>query len=155
MREHPQGVVTVARGGGTRRRLEPISLRDGRSWLAIGALAVTLAACSAARPGTGVIGSAAPSGSSDVTGRSVVTTGFQFVPAELTVKVGDQVEYRNQDKAAHTVTHGRDGKPGADAAFDDELPRDSAIMITFARAGTFAVTCTIHPTMHQIVTVAP
>jgi plastocyanin len=84
-----------------------------------------------------------------------VTTNFQFVPAQLTVKVDDQVEYRNQDKAAHTVSQGRDGKRDDDAAFDEKLPRDSAITIKFAKAGTFGVTCTIHPTMNQVVTVTP
>ena len=153
MREHPQGVATVARGG-TRRRPEPIPARDRQRWLAIGLLAVSLAACSAAQPGT-VPGGTSLSSSADAGGPSVVTAGFQFVPAELTVHVGDQVEYRNQDKAAHTVTNGRDGKPDANAAFDEKLPRDSTITITFASAGMFAVTCTIHPTMNQVVTVLP
>ena len=154
MREYPQGVATVARGG-TRPRPEPIPARSGRRWLAIGLLAVNLAACSAAQPGTGVPGGTSPSSSSDAGGPSVVTTGFQFVPAELTVHVGDQVEYGNQDKAAHTVTNGGDGKPDANAAFDEKLPRDSTITITFANAGMFGVTCTIHPTMNQVVTVMP
>lgn len=154
MREYSQGVKTLARAG-IRRPPEPIPLRDGHSRLAIGALLVSLAACSAVRPGSGVIGSASPSTTSDVSGPSVVTTGFQFVPSSLTVKVGVGVEYRNQDKAAHTVTHGRDGKRDADATFDEKLARDSAITITFAKAGTFAVTCTIHPTMNQTVTATP
>ena len=154
MREHPQGVETVTQGG-IRRRPEPRPARDRRWWLAVGLLAVNLAACSATQPGTGVPGGASPGSSSDTGGPAVVTTGFQFVPAQLKVKVGAQVQYRNQDKAAHTVTQGRDGKRDADAAFDEKLARDSAITITFAKAGTFAVTCTIHPTMNQVVSVSP
>ena len=79
----------------------------------MGLLAINLGACNAA--GTGGPGSTSPSVSQGTGGQSVVTTNFQFVPAQLTVRVGDQVEYRNQDKAAHTVTQGRDGKPDTHA----------------------------------------
>lgn len=137
MRKHPKDVGTMARGGAWRRP-EPKPAPARPRWLGMGLVAFALAACSA---GTG--------------SRSVVTTDFQFDPTVLTVTVGAQVEYRNQDKAEHTVSQGRDGQLDADAAFDEKLPRDSAITITFATAGTFGVTCTIHPTMNQVVTVTP
>lgn len=140
---------------GTRRRPEPISARDRRSWLAMGLLAINMAACTIAQPATGGPGGTSPSSSSGPGGPSVVTTNFQFVPAQLTVKVGDQVTYRNQDKAAHTVSQGRDGTRDDGAAFDEKLPRDSAITIKFAKAGMYGVTCTIHPTMNQVVIVSP
>ena len=121
----------------------------------MGALAINLAGCRAAQSASGVPVQTTPRSNSNLGARTVVTTGFQFVPQELTVRVGDHVEYRNQDKAAHTVTQGRDGKPDPAAAFDEKLARDTSVTITFAMAGSFAVTCTIHPTMNQEVKVVP
>jgi plastocyanin len=71
--------------------------------------------------------------------------GMQFVPAELTVAVGDTVEWTNVDLVPHTVT-----SPGL---FDSgSLATRQPWRYTVTRAGELAYTCTFHPTMHAKLT---
>jgi plastocyanin len=95
---------------------------------------------------------APPSAADSVT---VEVTGFRFVPASLDVRAGTTVRYINRDRAAHTVTHGRDGEALPDAAFDLFQEKDATVDVEFTGSGVFPVTCTFHPTMNQTVTVAP
>ncbi len=85
----------------------------------------------------------------------VEVAGFKFVPEALTVKAGTTVRYVNRDRAAHTVTHGRDGEPVPNAAFDLEQEKEATVEVDFATTGVFPVTCRFHPTMNQTVTVTP
>ena len=72
----------------------------------------------------------------------VVMKSFQFQPAELTVKAGTTVEWKNDDIVPHTVTADdgtfRSGKiqPGKTWTYKPAKP------------GTFSYTCTPHPNMH-------
>ena len=67
---------------------------------------------------------------------------FAFSPATLKVKVGQQVTWTNQQPGVtHTVT--ADG-----GTFDHPMPSGATFSFTFARAGTFAYHCKIHPSMH-------
>ncbi len=86
---------------------------------------------------------------------TVDVAGFRFVPASLEVSRGTIVRYVNRDRAAHTVTHGRDGRPLANAAFDFLQEKDASVEVEFTETGVFPVTCKFHPTMNQTVTVAP
>lgn len=71
----------------------------------------------------------------------VVMAGVQFAPQELTVKVGDSVEWLNQDPFPHTVT--ATGKQ-----FDSrEIAAGRSWKYTATKAGVFAYACTLHPTM--------
>jgi plastocyanin len=71
--------------------------------------------------------------------------GMQFVPAEVTVAVGDTVEWTNVDLVPHTVT-----SPGL---FDSQsLSTRQQWRYTVTQAGELAYTCTFHPTMRAKLT---
>ena len=76
---------------------------------------------------------------------------FAFAPAALTVKAGTTVTWTNQDADAHTVTSKDGGGPLASAA----LNTGQTYSYTFAKPGTYAYLCTIHPFMTATVTVTP
>jgi plastocyanin len=73
-------------------------------------------------------------------GTAVAIHNFAFSPATLNVKVGQQVTWTNQQDVAHTVT--ADG-----GAFDHPMPSGATFSFAFAKAGSFAYHCTIHPFM--------
>ena len=83
---------------------------------------------------------------------TVVISGSSFGD-DITVPAGTTVTFQNDDSAAHTVTNGTDGTPTDGAAFDEEVAGGESVEITFDEAGTFDVTCRIHPTMQMTVTV--
>jgi plastocyanin len=70
----------------------------------------------------------------------VAIDNFAFSPATLNVKMGQQVTWTNQQDVAHTVT--ADG-----GAFDHSMPSGATFSFAFAKAGTFAYHCMIHPFM--------
>jgi plastocyanin len=75
----------------------------------------------------------------------------RFTPANMTVKVGQSIEWDWQDASvAHTVTS------------DDSTSFDSCLqnkgykfVVTFNQAGKFPYHCTIHPLMIGTITVTP
>jgi plastocyanin len=72
---------------------------------------------------------------------------FAFSPSTVTVKTGDTVHFVNDDSVPHTVT-------SSDKSFDSgNMNQGSAWNYTFAKAGTYAYTCTFHPYMKGTVTV--
>jgi len=136
---------------------------------AAGALA---AGCGSNNSGTGGYGggaspatTAAPSGTSSGGGRAyggptssaagitasgtaVTIDNFAFSPATLKVKVGQKVSWTNtQQGVAHTVT--ADG-----GTFDHPMPSGATFSFAFAKTGTFAYHCTIHPSMHATIVVS-
>jgi len=66
---------------------------------------------------------------------------FRFVPAQLSIRRGDTVEWRNADFAPHTAT-GKNG--GWDTG---KLGRKEAAAITFDEPGHHAYYCVYHPHM--------
>jgi plastocyanin len=84
---------------------------------------------------------------------SVTLADFAFEPAELTVSVGTEVTFENEDSAPHTATHGTDGQAADDAEFDVDVPAGESGSYTFEEAGTYEVTCRIHPAMAMTITV--
>lgn len=75
------------------------------------------------------------------TTHEVAIEGFAFSPAELTVAVGDTVNFTNADGAPHTAT-------ALDGSFDTgRLNRGDAGSITIETAGTFSYKCNFHPNM--------
>jgi plastocyanin len=84
---------------------------------------------------------------------TVTLSDFAFDPTEITVSVGDTVAFVNEDDAGHTITNGESGAPAADAVFDEPVSAGQTVVITFDEAGTFPVTCTIHPDMQMTVVV--
>jgi len=76
-----------------------------------------------------------------------------FVPYEVTIDVGGEVTWSNDDTAAHTVTAGSAGQ-GPSGEFDSSLfMAGTTFSHTFESAGEFPYFCMVHPWMAGIVTV--
>ncbi len=74
-------------------------------------------------------------------------------PEEITVPVGTEVVFLNADGFAHTVTEGTDGQAVDDPIVDEEIAQNGTVSVTFDEAGTYDITCEIHPSMQMTVTV--
>ena len=61
----------------------------------------------------------------------------------------------NADSAAHTVTEGTEGTAVEDPIIDEELEQNGSTSYTFDEAGTYDITCEIHPSMQLTITVEP
>jgi plastocyanin len=73
----------------------------------------------------------------------------KFSKANLTVKVGDTVSFRNEDPFAHNVFSLSDVK-----TFDlGSYPKGQAKSVTFDKPGTVEIECAIHPDMKVVVEV--
>ena len=71
-----------------------------------------------------------------------------FVPAQVTVRVGDTLEWENSDIVAHTAT-------SKEAGFDvNVLPKRRGSTVVKA-AGTFNYICRYHPNMKGQIVVQP
>jgi plastocyanin len=101
---------------------------------------ITLAAI-----GLGMLGSpASPAG----TTQSIVMKGIAFEPKQVTVHVGDTLDWINQDIVAHTAT-------AEDKSWEvNVLPGKNGRMVMKA-AGTFNYICRYHPNMAGEVIVEP
>ena len=76
-----------------------------------------------------------------------------YLPADITINVGDTVEWNNIDTAAHTVTSGSPAN-GPSGVFDSSLLMGSAsYAFTFEEAGSYDYFCIVHPWMAGTVTV--
>jgi len=77
----------------------------------------------------------------------VTMEGLQFSPATLTVRRGDRITWVNKDLFPHTAT-------GPKGTFDSaSIPAGGSWTFVAGEAGTFAYTCTFHPTMKATLTV--
>ena len=115
----------------------------------IAVLLLTLAACGGGATATSTPADDGGDGGGGAAGETVSLAGARFSPAELTIPVGTTVTFT--DTATHTVTEGVDGEPVADPIVDEGGGED--IDVTFDEAGTYNITCTIHPTMNMTITV--
>lgn len=80
-------------------------------------------------------------------------TNACYSPADITIKVGDTVEWINVDTAAHTVTGGSPAD-GPSGVFDSSLVMANAnYAFTFDKAGSYKYFCMVHPWMVGSVTV--
>lgn len=78
---------------------------------------------------------------------NVVIQNFSFSPQIIMVKVGDKVTWTNQDSMGHSVT-------ADDKSFDTEVfGNGESKSLTFAKAGSFAYHCSVHPSMMGTVVV--
>lgn len=76
-----------------------------------------------------------------------------FTPNEVTVDVGGEVIWTNDDTAAHTVTSGT-ATDGPDGTFDSSLfMAGTTFSHKFDMAGTFPYFCMVHPWMSGTVVV--
>ena len=76
-----------------------------------------------------------------------------FIPYEVTVNVGDEVTWTNDDSAAHTVTAGS-AADGPSGVFDSSLfMAGTTFSYEFESEGEFPYFCMVHPWMEGIVKV--
>ena len=125
-------------------------------------LVLALAACSSgSSPSAAVSSSAAASqatasdapseGGEEAEVRLVSST---FGPGELTVSVNTTVVFINDDSFDHTISEGTDGEAVDNPLVDDEIAGNGGeVRVTFNEAGTYDITCRIHPSMQMTVTV--
>jgi plastocyanin len=114
----------------------------------LAALILTLAACSAAAPSSDAGGDGGGDGGGD-TGETVSMAGQAFSPSSLTIPAGTTVTFT--DTSGHTVTEGTDGTAVDDPIVDEQGGSD--VPVTFEEAGTYNITCKIHPSMNMTITV--
>jgi plastocyanin len=76
--------------------------------------------------------------------------GMQFVPASLTVEVGDTITWTNTDVLPHTVTS---GIPSPTAFDSKEIAAKKQWSLTVSASGDYNYVCTYHPTMLGTLTV--
>ena len=80
---------------------------------------------------------------------TVKIDNFTFVPAQLTVKGGTTVTWRNEDDIPHTVT-------SATRLFKSKaLDTDDSFSFTFTEPGTYEYFCSLHPRMTATIVVEP
>jgi plastocyanin len=95
---------------------------------------------------------AQPSAAASGAATTVEIANLKFGP-DLTVAAGTNVTFTNNDTVLHTAAEGSNGIAAPDARFNLQLPVGGSESYTFADAGTYKVTCTIHPTMNMTITV--
>jgi plastocyanin len=95
---------------------------------------------------------ASPSAAASGTATMVKILNSDFGP-DLTLAVGTTVMWMNEDSFAHTATEGSNGVAAPDALFDLQLAAGASDSYTFTEAGTYEVTCTLHPEMNMTITV--
>ncbi len=83
----------------------------------------------------------------------VTLTDFAFSEGEITIATGDTVTFVNDGSAPHTATEGADGVAADDPFFNEQLAPGADVEVTFDEAGTYEVTCLLHPQMNMTIVV--
>lgn len=119
------------------------------------ALAFGIASCGGSSEGATPTSASCNSGTAAVSqggspGATVnATDNLAFTPQNVTVNVGQVLQWKNTGQIMHTVTFS-----GAQSCLTDaSLNGGSTWDVTFTQAGTFDFRCTIHPQMTGVVTV--
>jgi plastocyanin len=71
---------------------------------------------------------------------------LQFIPKELSVKVGETVYFKNSETALHTVNI--DGKN-----VSGNMKKNDVFTWVFQQPGSYKITCDYHPQMKATITV--
>jgi plastocyanin len=80
----------------------------------------------------------------------VTIQDFAFSPATVTIPQGGSVTWKNLDTASHTAT---DAKGSFDSG---NLDTGKSFTYTFTKAGTYAIICSYHASMHgTVIVIAP
>ncbi|THD70510.1 MAG: amicyanin [Bradyrhizobium sp.] len=77
---------------------------------------------------------------------TITIDNFTFTPAQLTVKVGDTVTWKNHDDIPHTVV-------SAGKFRSKTMDTDDSYSFTFTAAGEYKYFCSLHPHMTGMVKV--
>ncbi len=81
------------------------------------------------------------------------TSNACYLPADITISIGDTVQWNNVDKAAHTISGGNPAD-GPSGVFDSSLLNAGLeYSFTFNDAGNYDYFCMVHPWMTGSVTV--
>ena len=113
------------------------TIGDGIAWFV---LLVTLPALSSCGGGAG-------SRSSTSVTYTVTIAAVAFQPADLTISLGDSVEWVNRDPFSHDAT-------ATSGSFESaEIEPEESFRFTPAAAGDYSYFCTRHPTMRAVVRV--
>jgi plastocyanin len=86
------------------------------------------------------------SGAHAVETTNVMIDNFTFEPAQLTVKVGTTVTWKNRDDIPHTVV-------SAGKFRSKTMDTDDSYSFTFTAAGDYKYFCSLHPHMTGMVKV--
>ena len=88
-------------------------------------------------------------GNTAIAGEVIGQKNKKFSIDNLTVNVGDTVEFKNEDSFFHNVFSLSDAQ-----MFDlGSYPKGESKSVTFEQAGTIEVECAIHPSMQMVITV--
>lgn len=87
-------------------------------------------------------------GTSPTKTASVEMKDSKFVPATISVAVGQQIKWPNKDSYAHNVT-----STAGEKIDSGNIDGEASFEFTPKQAGTIAYTCTIHPGMDGEITV--
>jgi plastocyanin len=104
--------------------------------------------------GSGTPGTTGATGNTTAVGvpagaTKIVMQNIKFVPADVTIKVGQTVAWVNEDAPQHDVV-------ANDGTFkSDLLSQGRVFTFTFSKAGTYPFYCSIHPQMKGTITVQP
>jgi len=112
-----------------------------RSSAAVAAALVLTVSCSSSK-------SKGDSGTAPVRGNAVSVNNFAFTPQNLAAKAGTTVTWTFSDSVAHNVTESNN------VFKSDDLTGGKTYTFTFAKAGKYSYTCTIHPQMKGTVTIS-
>lgn len=81
----------------------------------------------------------------------ILQRDIAFAPRTVTIKVGQQILFRNEDPFGHNVF-----SPSVGGIFDIGLQAPGLeTPVAFTKPGEFTVQCRIHPKMRAKVTVVP
>ncbi|MBI4717541.1 MAG: cupredoxin domain-containing protein [Planctomycetes bacterium] len=76
----------------------------------------------------------------------VAIRGFQFIPDQVTIKVGERVRWTNFDAAPHTATSGNPEDADAGSIWaSPNLTMGQSFTFQFDEAGEFVYHCEVHP----------
>ncbi len=89
---------------------------------------------------TSAAGSAAGAAAAKPAVVRVTIDSLAFGPQTATAKVGDTIEWTNQDVVVHTAT-------ASNHAFDLTLPPGKSVRLVLKKAGAFEYFCRYHPNM--------
>ncbi len=125
--------------------------------LAAVALTIALAACGGAKSDSSTKPAGGTTkGTTNAPSATVRITDFKFDPKVVSIRVGQTVEWINDDTVFHSVTTGTTTGPMnmADGIFTADLKdKGATASYTFTKAGTFTYFCTRHNVMNAEVRV--
>jgi plastocyanin len=78
----------------------------------------------------------------------IVMQNLVFAPTEISAKVGDTIEWVNNDAFLHSATARNGG-------FDVNIPPKKTVTSVLKKAGTVEYYCRYHPNMKAVLKIAP